>query len=65
MQGAYANDQEVARFGSNTWGINGMVIPYLISEGIAGATTNGKVVRFYAAGKIYNSLIATDSSTTN
>lgn len=44
---------------------NGMVIPYLISNNIATATKNGKLVRFVVGGVQYNTLKATDSATTN
>lgn len=44
---------------------NGMVIPYLISNNIATATKNGKLVRFVANGVEYSTLIATNSATTN
>ena len=44
---------------------NGMVIPYLISNNIATATKNGKLVRFVVAGVQYSTLRATNSATTN
>ena len=44
---------------------NGMVIPYLISNNIATATKNGKLVRFVVKGVQYSSLRATNSATTN
>ena len=44
---------------------NGMVIPYLISNNIATATKNGKLVRFVANGVQYSSLRATNSATKN
>lgn len=44
---------------------NGMVIPYLISNNIATATKNGKLVRFVVAGVQYSMLRATNSATTN
>ena len=44
---------------------NGMVIPYLISNNIATATKNGKLVRFVVNGVQYSTLRATNSATTN
>lgn len=44
---------------------NGMMIPYLISNNIATATENGKLVRFVVAGVQYSTLRPTDSATTN
>lgn len=44
---------------------NGMAIPNLISNNIATATKNGKLVRFVVSGVQYSTLRATNSATSN